>query len=490
MLKALVRNGVKVQTVVRPPSPDERRPEHLLPIPVTDKMGRGDFLWSAIILDSGETRTAIPEVWEPAWAPVDLMRGLIDLEAGGPLRLLMLNGADGEGASSAGLPGRWEVEYWNGAVDMGVDIILIEDGPRIDEYGSRLIAELREAAAAGIPIVIISGGTRQIGGALLGLAESFPSAVSVMDGPPPAFRRIDAALLERVGRGYVSDYYDSSITKKGWAAAGSRIRRWKGRSGLKQFDPEKISRIDFLTDREDSTNGDFTLQGGGSAWSLASGDWVLPARGERVERFLRHLSLGSGEVWETERKNGAQEANYFIRVHGGSRVPQVLEVFGTREAGGGAWIRVDHRDVLWPRLLPDEIRGDARYWMDRRLFPSGLPVTRIELRDSGQLRWRIHQKNEIWIVAGSGGEVTVSDQNLALNFVQQMKGSEAVTLTPTVSSSSSLLILFAEDSFGRRRELRLMDSPKGYFTAESPDGITYILSEATALMLLSGPDFD
>ncbi|OQX28872.1 MAG: hypothetical protein B0D92_06625 [Spirochaeta sp. LUC14_002_19_P3] len=466
-------SGIPVQSTIREPQPGERRPPHLISLPLTDKMGRTGELWSALIIDSSESRAIIPDLWEPSWAAADFFRALHNLSSGAP-RLLFI-GAEEQGFHPGGLAGRWQLESWQGFIDSGISIILIEDGPHIAKYAEELIPELRQAAA-NTPILIFS--RRPLRGEFHRLASDFPNSVHIIP-PPQNFRQIDTLLLNTVGLNQIPELRRLPLPPAGILPAGKRLNRFRGKPIL--IFPSDAKRISFLPDYPAALGEAFSLQLQGRFWQMTSGAHSFPARGERITAFLQHLNLSLQEAWPVER-SAPQAGSFFLQIH--SSTVQTLRIYGIREAGGGTWSHVSGRNVLLPHLLPAESDGNVNYWLDRRLFPEAAPIIRLELHSPQGLQWRLHQAGGQWLLTGTDYPQKTDQRHLS-EYIQRISATEALALTIAPEPHTHSLRLIAENSLGRQRELRL--SPNAHPPSAAAEELLYLLDEKTMEYLLTIP---
>ncbi|MDT8297058.1 MAG: hypothetical protein RQ801_02055, partial [Spirochaetaceae bacterium] len=243
--------------------------------------------------------------------------------------------------------------------------------------------------------------------------------------------------------------------------------------------------------RDDAGEGDsFRLERRTDGWVVASGDWILPARGDRVEAFLRRMDEASRTRWrvsETAAFLSEPNVTNFLMDHTGPAENERIRFLGTRQQGGGAYVRMEDGVELWPNLGGVELSGDARHWMERRLFHNAEGVIRVELFTDDTLYWRIHERDGSWILTDRTGNETRLNKEAASGYISRLIRIESLTLAPTPESENSSLVLMLEDNRGRRFEYRLRDSPTGRVAAASTDGFDHLLDEAAVSLILNGP---
>ncbi|MCK5736168.1 MAG: hypothetical protein KAH21_06790, partial [Spirochaetaceae bacterium] len=168
--------------------------------------------------------------------------------------------------------------------------------------------------------------------------------------------------------------------------------------------------------------------------------------------------------------------------------PLVLKPGDVRSSGGGVYFSIDENLVLWPNINTDDISGDARYWMERRLYPDISMAIRAELTSGSHLYWRIHEEAENWIYTGKDGRGRIMEEKTALDFIYRLLRSESLTIAPDEGMIDSPLILKLEDTSGRFTEYRLADMNDGRVAAitDSP-GILHILDDSLVQFILTGP---
>ena len=179
-----------------------------------------------------------------------------------------------------------------------------------------------------------------------------------------------------------------------------------------------------------------------------------------------------------------------IVIRQGKGRPYTLEAAGVRRAGGGTYFLTEDGIALWPLINAEDISGDARYWMERRLFPLTVEVIRAELRTDTRLYWRLHEEGGEWILTDRDGSRTSLKEQAATGYLGRLLRAESLTLapdSPASGSGESPLILMLEDESGRRIEYRLNDMSDGRVAATTGDGILHILDDAVVGYILSGP---
>lgn len=500
LLSASDSNGPHVTAVVRPPEPGERQPGPLLPVPATDNLGNTVFLWSSLVLDWRDHRIVIPDVWEPGWLPLDLTRALQDLASGGPLSLGYLDGsADGASLPLRLLSGRWNPSEWHPEISSPdyFDLLLIHDGPELEYPGIGLISILDDYVEQGGAVLVAAAdgyGT----GSLVGewaATESGPGPVIYAESTdilsPDSYRDLDTALLLAAGRIDLLAMMAADIggiRNPGPGSAGSRLLKSAEKNRLRYtVDPEKVSQIGFSFDQSNI----FTLEKSESDWYLVSGDWKLPARSDRVGSFLRRLQSGSREIWEVT-DNPALVSHDLLTVS--TAVIQQdngknfsVDLAGERRAGGGVYFLRGDSVGLWPLITGGEISGDARYWMERRLFLRTDSVIRVELRTDTRLYWRLHEEGGKYYLTDRDGIRILLNTDTATDFMDRLLRAEAITVAPAEEANQSPLKLLIEEGNGRRIEYRLGDDAGGRVVAESSDGFVFVLDETLVSFILGGP---
>ena len=498
---AASENGRRIITaVVRSPDKGERQPDSLLPIPATDASGNLVFLWSSLVLDWQDKRIVIPDIWESEWLSLDLARALQDLAAGGLVQAGYLDGSqDGSGLPVSFLEGRWETGEWFPGVTQakGFDILLIRDGPALNtvenlpdlllkymDGGGRILiagSALQPESSAGV-----WASSREQEGSLLFIDDTDFLKPAVYEDGSRSFRDIDTALLLAAGRKDLISMMASDITGiqlRGRNPAGSRLL--KAASSPESMSFPETSRIERITFTGEDTL--FSLERIDGEWSLVSEDWQLPSRGDRIESFLERLKTGSENLWKVS-DSPISAGNLEIAIQTDKDRPVLLEPIGERQAGGGVYFIIDEGLVLWPNLNTADVSGDARYWMERRLFPDTPEIIRAELSSDTRLYWRLHEETGQWFLTGRDGNRRILDKKAALEFSGRLLGSESLTIAPSKGIKESPLVLRVEDSKGRFTEYRLTDTEDGRVAAVSQsEGILHILDDKLVEFLLSGP---
>jgi hypothetical protein len=515
-------SDVVFSAVVREPLPGERRPPSVLPIPADDGRGRIIPLWSSLVLDYRETRIVIPDVWDVDWLQVDLARALLDLHEGKTFSVGYFDGAGNSrpDAIPAELPdGRWRMDEWTPGVEspFSFDVLMIRDGQNLDE--DAVIRELESYVEGGGGILLAPSGSggpsskvgfwaeqqsegslpRDGGGTVLYIDDPEFLGTRAYEQGHLTLRDLDTALLIAAGRtDLVALASNVSRTPRtapsGLGRVGSRLLRRSDRISAVRRGGSRRDFIEadaFTMTRDDAGEGDsFRVERRMDGWVVTSGDWILPARGERVEAFLRRLDEGSRTRWRVS-ENAAflsePNATNILMDHTGSNRNERIRFLGTRQQGGGAYVRMGDGVELWPDLGGIEISGDARHWMERRLFPNAEGVIRVELFTDDTLYWRIHERDGSWILTDRTGNETPVDEDSADGYLSRLMRIESLTLAPTPELENSSLVLMLEDNRGRRFEYRLRDSSTGRVAAASPDGFDHLLDEADVSLILNGP---
>ncbi|MDF1568424.1 MAG: hypothetical protein P1P77_10440 [Spirochaetaceae bacterium] len=508
--------------VVREPLPGERRPPSVLPIPAGDGRGRIIPLWSSLVLDYCETRIVIPDVWDVDWFQVDLARALLDLHKGSSFAVGYFDGAGNTrpDAIPAELPdGRWRMDEWTPGVEspFSFDVLMIRDGQNWDE--AAVIRELESYVEGGGGILFapstIAGPSSKVGfwaekqsekslprdggGTVLYLDDPEFLGTTAYEQGHLTLRDLDTALLIAAGRTDLVALASNvsrtpRTTSSGFGRVGSRLMR---RSDEISAVRRGGARRDFIEaeaitmTRDDAGEGDsFRLERRTDGWVVASGDWILPARGDRVEAFLRRMDEASRTRWrvsETAAFLSEPNVTNFLMDHTGPAGNERIRFLGTRQQGGGAYVRMEDGVELWPNLGGVELSGDARHWMERRLFHNAEGVIRVELFTDDTLYWRIHERDGSWILTDRTGNETRLNKEAASGYISRLIRIESLTLAPTPESENSSLVLMLEDNRGRRFEYRLRDSPTGRVAAASTDGFDHLLDEAAVSLILNGP---
>lgn len=495
-----MNDGRIITAVVRSPEKGERQPESLLPIPATDGSGNIVFLWSSLVIDWQDKRIVIPDIWESGWLSLDLARALQDLASSGPVQVGYLDGSEeGSGLPMSLLEGRWETGEWFPGVSQakGFDILLIRDGPALDSIdnltnlllsyldngGRILIAGSANQPESSVGIWALS---REGEGALLFIDDTdFLNPVVYEDGRR-SFRDIDTALLLASGRKDLIAMMTSDITgiqTRDRKSAGSRLL--KEASAPESMDFPESSRIEKITfTGEDSL---FSLEKIDGKWILISGDWQLPSRSDRIGSFLERLKTGSENLWKVS-DTPIPSGNLEITIQSNKGRSVLLEPVGERQAGGGVYFSRGDGLLLWPNLNAADVSGDARYWMERRLFPDIPEIIRAELSSDTHLYWRLHEETGQWFFTGRDGSRKKLDEKTAMEFSERLLISESLTIAPSKGIKASPLYLRIEDSMGRFTEYRLTDTEDGRVAAVSQTGgILHILDDKLVDFLLSGP---
>ncbi len=501
-------SGPIPSVVVRPPEAGERQPGSLLPLPATDANGNTVFLWSSLVIDWREHRIVIPDVWEPGWFSLDLARALQDLGSGGPVSFGYLDGA----VDSSPLPvsllfGRWNPEEWHPETSSpgSFDILMIRDGPGLEALAPQLPIILDAFMANGGGI-LVAPSTND--GELTAVSEwaidrsliKSPAVgsrqVLFIDRPeifgPEFYRDLDTALLLAAGRidllAMMAGDVDG-VSVRGRGAAGSRIlKSGSDTGGTRIPDIDLTTEIIFSIDTAESL---FSLGKKGGKWFLFSEDWQLPARSDRIESLLKRLESGSKETWVVTDNSALMNheisdgLNIEFKTDRGKSL--LLNSAGERRSGGGAWYRTKGGISLWPLLNAEDISGDARYWMERRLYPGTHSAIRVELRTDSRLFWRLHEEGEVHIFTDGEGNRTTLESRSASDYMGRLLRAEALTITPVAGGDVSPLVLALEDQSGRRIEYSLGDTGDGRVSAASISGINYILDDTLVDLILSGP---
>lgn len=490
-----------ISAVVRPPEPGERQPGSLLPIPATDNLGNTVFLWSALVIDWREHRIAIPDLWEPGWLSLDLTRALQDLAQGSPMSLGYLDGSpDGPQPPLALLSGRWNPSEWYPETSSpnNFDLLMIHEGPELDALGTPLIGILDNYVEQGGGVFVAATAALGAESSIIGewagnnASERVIYAESDTLFDPGYYRDLDTALLLAAGRIDLLAMMASDtegIRTPGSRAAGSRLLKSAEmiRSGY-AIHAEKVSQIGFSVEEANI----FTLEKSDSDWYLISGDWRLPARSDRVGSFLRRLQNGSGEIWRVTENSGLLNHELYpttsVELRQKNDKNITVDFAGERRAGGGAYFRSGGGVGLWPLIGSEEISPDARYWMERRLFPLTDSAIRVELRTDSKLYWRLHEEGGAYFLTDADGKRSLLDADYAGDFLGRLLRSEALTLAPAEEEDQSPLKLMIEESSGRRMEYRLGDDAGGRVVAESAVGILFVLDETLVSFILNGPE--
>jgi|GEM_PF-3279079 len=486
-----MRNDVTAE--VRAPADGERRPGSMLPLPARRADGRTTILWSALVLDAGERRVVVPELWDPGWLHRDLTRALEDLGGDGPLPVAVLEPPNGSLLPTSAFRGRWTPIPWNWQSGRPpTDLLLFVDGGYDAAAMGPIRSGLEAHLAAGGRILIVAADAPLRSLLVDGVLRSGVSDAVRVVNPRSDFRDLDTRLLELADRGELAALRpgdDPPQRSRGSAPAGRRIlRAANSPEGVNRIpDPGDVDSLEF----RNSGSTVFRLERGDGNWILISDAWRLPARGDRVEAFLSRLDEGASRAWTVsdskEASDRPPEGGLSLVLGPSGLRDGILGDLQVRRSGGGVYVRLGSRRVLWPELLADEVSGDARYWSDRRLFDDLTEPIRAELVSTGRLFWRIHAENERWIVTDGRGGRTVVDSQAAEAFVNRLHRAESAAIAPGTGRTSGPLTLMVEDGAGVRREYRLDDEPAGGVTAESADGIVHRLNPAFVDFLLNGP---
>ena len=499
-LAAMEKDRRIITAVVRSPEKGERQPDSLLPIPATDGSGNLVFLWSSLVIDWQDKRIVIPDIWESGWLSLDLARGLQDLAAGGPVQVGYLDGSEkGNGLPMSLLEGRWDTGEWFPGVSQAkeFDILLIRDGPALDSIDNLLSLLLRYLEGGGR--ILIAGSalqpessvgswasSREREGSLLFIDDTDFLNPSVYEDGRRSFRDIDTALLMASGRKDLIAMMAADITgiqTRGRDSAGSRLVK-AASSPESMFFPES-SRIEKIIFTGEDTI--FSLEKIDGKWILISEDWQLPSRSDRIESFLERLKIGSENLWKVS-DAPISSGNLEIVFQSNKGRPVLFEPAGERQAGGGVYFSGEDGLVLWPNLNAADVSGDARYWMERRLFPDTPEIIRAELSSNTHLYWRLHEETGQWFLTGRDGSRRILDKKTALEFSERLLGSESLTIAPTEGIKASPLFLRIEDLMGRFTEYRLTDTADGRVAAVSQSGeFLHILDDKLVEFILSGP---
>jgi len=491
-----------ISVMVRSPESGERQPESLLPIPATDEEGRLHFLYSSLVIDWRDERIVIPDIWEPGWLSLDLARGMQDLAAGGPLSVGYLDGsAEGSGLPVSLLQGRWRVSEWlyPASPAQAFDILLIRGGPELDKLEG-LKASFKDYLASGGRILFSGSAVEPMSGVgewaslqaegsnLLFIDDNnFLDPTGYEEGRR-SFRDIDTALILAVGRRDLIEMMASDvrgIEVRGRGEAGSRLLKVGMASEKHSFpNPQDVKSLSFNDDLEL-----FSLEKTGDGWIMRSGDWQLPARNDRIESFLERMKKGSENLWKVSDLTDSTGGSVIV-VDADKNSPLILESNRERMAGGGVYLSTGGTAFLWPYLNAADISGDARYWMERRLFPSVSEAIRAELTSGSRLYWRLHEEAGEWIFTGRDGSRNTISSLQAEDYLSRLLGSESITVTPIPPEGmkESPLLLRVEDTGGRSIEYQLTDTGEGRVAAVSlEDGLIYVLDDTLVQFLLSGP---
>jgi hypothetical protein len=168
----------------------------------------------------------------------------------------------------------------------------------------------------------------------------------------------------------------------------------------------------------------------------------------------------------------------------------MLESSSERRSGGGVYLSAGGFSYLWPYLNASDVSGDARYWMERRLFSSVSRGIRAELSSGSRLYWRLHEEGEEWLFTGRDGGRRIVSGTEAEDFFSRLLRSESLSIAPypPEGMKESPLLLRVEDTSGRFTEYSLTDTGDGRVAAVSlKDGLIYILDDTLVQFLLSGP---
>ncbi len=498
LMAALVSSSsADVSALIINPRSGERQPESLLPIPATDSRGKLVFLYSSLVIDYGDKRIIIPDIWEPGWLALDLARALQDLMQGGPLSLGYLDGSGEGGSQLTGLlEGRWKTDEWipgTSAADR-FNVLLIRDGPALGSM-ENLVPQLEDYLAGGGRILMAGSA-----GSPLSLPGSWAAALndrrgllfiddedflnpSAYEEGSRSFRDIDSTLLLAVGRRDLLKMMASDTLgfgNSGRGKAGIRLPKASlSPEKMKLPDEDKITGIIFSS--EDSL---FSLKKNEYGWTLVSRDWQLPARSDRIESFLGSLEKGSENLWKVSDLPSPGELPV-ITLSGGLFKSIELYPVEERLSGGGVYFNSPSGLMLWPGLNADEISVDARYWMERRLFPGVERIIRAELSSDNRLYWRLHEEGDTWVFTGKDGRNEFVDDKTAKEFSARLLRVEALTIAPAGGDEISPLVLKIEDERGRYTEYHLIDMDNGRVAAVSmSSGILFVLDESLVQFLL------
>ena len=495
--------GAGVTAVVRPPLPGESRPAALGEF----NLPGGAFFpfYNGLVLDGPGGRAVVPDLNSEAWLEADLVRAVEDLAAGGLRRIFWLDARGGNlDDVLGGLSGRWEVVRWgDGMVPGRRDVLVLRDGPLLNDPALRAAVEIHLQGGGGLLMVPAEsyGPESDLGEWAAGRApdESQGHSVFLEDpallGGDVPMRDLDLLLLFAANAlGPLAALPEDGVLelksrrlfpKK----AGRRLQKAApGRPFAAAVDPDDVDSLEF-----ESGGTGFSLERQGDLWVLRSEDWVLPARRERVETFLERLAAGAAESWVLD--SGAEPGNGLnVGLLGRGRRLGGWSFYGMRREGGGALVSAGGKSGVLPLVYADELSGDARYWMDLRLFPEPAEILRAELQENGLLRWRLHESADRWILEDGSLGREVLDAEEADAFLGKVLLLEARTLVPAGvgDEGAGPLVLELETRGGRKLRYELLELPGGGIAALSAAGgtdagILYVLDSADSGVLLEGP---
>ena len=502
-----------VSALLVEPEAGQPKPEYLLPVPGWTHRNEPQTFWAGLVIDWRGYRIVIPDTLDPVWFPLDFLRALEDLARGEPMKIAYLNGAPSLGGLPLGfLNGRWRVKEWKDGLPLpeGSDVILVRDGPRLDQDSGYLAAFLQAFAEGGGGVLVapsdlpdgnqpLSGWARQNSGPLGNGRILFVDDVRILnvdsyERGENSLRILDSVLLAAAGRDSVLSLFPASAETS--RRPGIHSRRAGKRleaaaplvSDLVWPGTERINRLvfgkAFSLERRSNRNSD--------DWDVVSGDWRLPARVDRIESFLERMESSVRTAWEVDAN--LTNPRVPIRFETDGKQSLHLQFSSIRQSGGGFYASHNNDVYVLNRLNADEISGDSRYFTELRLFPdiaktAESQVILLELHEGTSLRWRLHLSGDEWQLTGPSGSKTGIAPNTAREFALRISRMEALAAFPETSfvSGSDSMRLRLETSRGKSVE-RVVEYQNGErATAFSPDGIGYLLNDIETNLILHGP---